>query len=180
MKLQFDANQKFQQDAVQAVVDKAVVPLLYEGRHVSQDVNLKAVDRMFEELCEGLTAAQKADLKRKFASRDELTRIDGRLYLIAWNVSRHFEQNWQGDVFKGQLTAGGKREALLIKSYLDQIGKVTSEVLISAPDDREGEGDAGADENVQRFWKTQMAKHGNSDIREQDRSGDQFCILPPP
>ena len=37
-----------------AVADKAVVPLLYEGRHVSQDVNQKAVDRMFEELCEGL------------------------------------------------------------------------------------------------------------------------------
>ncbi len=144
-----------------AVADKAVVPLLYEGRHVSQDVNQKAVDRMFEELCEGMTVEQKADLKRKFASRDELTRIDSRLYLIAHDVSRHFSKTWKDDVFKGQLTAGGKREALLIKSHLDQIGKISSEVLISAPDDREGEGDAGADENVQKFWKAQMAKHGN-------------------
>lgn len=144
-----------------AVQDKAVVPLLYEGRHILQDVNRKAVDRMFEELCEGLTTDQKADLKRKFASRDELTRIDSRLYLIAWDVSRHFEQTWKGTDFKGQLTAPGKREALLVKSYLDQMGKVSSEVLISAPDDREGEGDAATDENVLRFWKAQMAKHGN-------------------
>ena len=144
-----------------AVEDKAVVPLLYEGRHILQDVNQKAVDRMFEELCEGLNVDQKADLKRKFASRDELTRIDSRLYLIAWDVSRHFEKTWKGTGFKGQLTAPGKREALLIKSYLDQIGKVSSEVLISAPDDREGEGDTGTDENVLRFWKAQMAKHGN-------------------
>ena len=144
-----------------AVEDKAVVPLLYEGRHILQDVNQKAVDRMFEELCEGLNADQKADLKRKFASRDELARIDSRLYLIAWDVSRHFEKTWKDTGFKGQLTAPGKREALLIKSYLDQIGKVSSEVLISAPDDREGEGDAGTDENVLRFWKAQMAKHGN-------------------
>ena len=49
--------------------DKAVVPLLYEGRHVMQDVNQKAVDRMFESMCEALTLEQKADLKRKFASR---------------------------------------------------------------------------------------------------------------
>lgn len=165
-----------------AVADKAVVPLLYEGRHVSQDVNQKAVDRMFEELCEGLSVQQKADLKRKFASRDELTRIDSRLYLIAWNVSRHFEQNWQGDVFKGQLTTGGKREALLIKSYLDQIGKVSSEVLISAPDDREGEGDAAADENVQKFWKAQMAKHGNEkdynrNVIEAFKKGDDPEII---
>ncbi len=144
-----------------AVEDKAVVPLLYEGRHILQDVNQKAVDRMFEELCEGLNTDQKADLKRKFASRDELTRIESRLYLIAWDVSRHFGKTWKGTGFKGQLTAPGKREALLIKSYLDQIGKVTSEVLISAPDDREGEGDTATDENVLRFWKAQMGKHGN-------------------
>jgi len=165
-----------------AVADKAVVPLLYEGRHILQDVNQKAVDRMFEELCEGLNPEQKADLKRKFASRNELTRIDSRLYLIAWNVSRHFEQNWQGDVFKGQLTAGGKREALLIKSYLDQIGKISSEVLISAPDDREGEGDTGADENVQKFWKAQMAKHGNEkdynrNVIEAFKKGDEPEII---
>jgi type I restriction enzyme R subunit len=144
-----------------AVEDKAVVPLLYEGRHILQDVNQKAVDWMFEELCEGLTVEQKADLKRKFASRDELTRIDSRLYLIAWNVSRHFADTWKGTGFKGQLTAPGKREALLIKRHLDQMGKVTSEVLISGPDDREGEGDTSSDENVQTFWKAQMAKHGN-------------------
>ncbi len=38
-----------------AVADEAVVPLLYEGRHVLQDVNQKAVDSMFEAMCEGLS-----------------------------------------------------------------------------------------------------------------------------
>ncbi len=165
-----------------AVEDKAVVPLLYEGRHILQDVNQKAVDRMFEELCEGLNPEQKADLKRKFASRDELTRIDSRLYLIAWNVSRHFSETWKGTGFKGQLTAPGKREALLIKRHLDQMGKVTSEVLISGPDDREGEGDASADENVQTFWKAQMAKHGNEkdynrNVIEAFKKGDDPEII---
>lgn len=165
-----------------AVEDKAVVPLLYEGRHILQDVNQKAVDRMFEELCEGLTVEQKADLKRKFASRDELTRIESRLYLIAWNVSRHFSETWTGTGFKGQLTAPGKREALLIKRHLDQMGKVSSEVLISAPDDREGEGDATADESVLAFWKSQMAKHGsekdyNRNVIEAFKKGDEPEII---
>jgi len=165
-----------------AVADKAVVPLLYEGRHILQDVNPKAVDRMFEELCEGLTPAQKADLKRKFASRDELTRIDSRLYLIAWNVSRHFAETWKGTGFKGQLTAPGKREALLIKRHLDQMGKITSAVLISGPDDREGEGDTAADENVQIFWKAQMAKHGtekdyNRNVIEAFKKGDELELI---
>jgi len=165
-----------------AVEDKAVVPLLYEGRHVLQNVNLKAVDGMFEELCEGMNPEQRADLKRKFASREELIRIDSRLYLIAWNVSRHWTDTWKGTGFKGQLTAPGKREALLIKHHLDQMGKVTSEVLISGPDDREGEGDTTADENVQTFWKAQMAKHGNEkdynrNVIEAFKKGDEPEII---
>lgn len=47
-----------------AVEDKAVLPLLHEGRHVLQEANQKAIDPMFESMCEGLTPEQKADLKR--------------------------------------------------------------------------------------------------------------------
>lgn len=144
-----------------AVADEAVVPLLYEGRHVLQEVNTKAVDTMFEAMAAGLTGEQKADLKRKFASRDELNRLESRLYLVAWDVSQHYSQTWKGTGFKGQLTAPGKREALVLHGFLNQFGKVTSEVVISPPDDREGEGDAASDANVLKFWKTMMAKYGS-------------------
>ncbi|MBX3737393.1 MAG: type I restriction endonuclease subunit R [Candidatus Didemnitutus sp.] len=144
-----------------AVADEAVVPLLYEGRHVMQDVNQPAVDRMFDAMCAGLTPEQRADLKRKFASRDELNRLESRLYLIAWDVSQHFSRTWQGSGFKGQLAAPGKKEALLLKRFLDQFGQVTSAVLISAPDDRESADDEPADESVQQFWNEMMRRFGN-------------------
>ncbi|MDP0501877.1 MAG: type I restriction endonuclease subunit R [Verrucomicrobiota bacterium JB022] len=144
-----------------AVDDGAVVPLLYEGRHIMQEVNQKAVDRMFDEMAEGLSPEQKADLKRKFASRNELNRLESRLYLIAHDVAKHYRKTWKGTGFKGQLTAPGKKEALMIKRFMDQFCGVTSEVLISGPDEREGDGEDPADENVMKFWKDQMAKHGN-------------------
>lgn len=147
-----------------AVEDKAVVPLLYEGRHVLQDVKQKAIDTMFEAMCEGLTTEQKADLKRKFTARDELNRLESRLYLIAWDVSQHFSQQWKGTGFKGQLTASGKKEALLLKSYLDQFGKVTSEVIISGPGEIENPDEhqkPEEDQSVERFWKGMMQKYGN-------------------
>src|SRR5271165_3220370 len=50
--------------------------------------------------------------------------------------------------------ANGRRCSL--KSF-----STSSEVLISAPDEREGEGDDVADENVQKFWKAMMTKYGN-------------------
>jgi type I restriction enzyme R subunit len=144
-----------------AVADAAVVPLLYEGRHVMQDVNQKAVDSMFEAMCEGLTPEQRGDLKRKFASKDELNRLESRLYLIAWDVSQHFSAQWKSTGFKGQLTASGKKEALFLKRCLDQFGKVTSEVIISGPGEIEGEDSPVApDDTVDKFWKAMMAKYG--------------------
>ncbi len=145
-----------------AVADAAVVPLLYEGRHVIQNVNQKAVDLMFDAMCQGLTPEQKADLKRKFASRDELNRLESRLYLIAWDVSRHFSTQWAGTGFKGQLTASGKKEALILKRFIDQFGKVSCEVIISGPQEIEGDDGALAikEESVERFWKVMMEKYG--------------------
>ena len=35
-----------------AVADKAVVPLLYEGRHALQEVNKEAIDKWFDRVCE--------------------------------------------------------------------------------------------------------------------------------
>ena len=77
-----------------------------------QDVNQKAMDTMFEAMCEGLTR-QKADLKRKFASRDELNRLDSRLYLIAWDVSRALRSALEGHGLQGPAPAPGKKEALI-------------------------------------------------------------------
>lgn len=145
-----------------AVADAAVVPLLYEGRHNMQNVDQKAVDLMFDAMCQDLTPEQKTDLKHKFASRDELNRLESRLYLIAWDVSQHFSTQWAGTGFKGQLTASGKKEALILKRFFDQFGKVTCEVVISGP--QEIEGDDGAmvikEESVERFWNAMMEKYG--------------------
>jgi type I restriction enzyme R subunit len=146
-----------------AVEDEAVVPLLYEGRHIMQEVNQKAVDMMFEAMSEGLTKEQKADLKRKFSQRDELNKLESRLYLIAWDVSQHFSQQWKDTGFKGQLTASGKREALILKRFLDQFGKVKSEVVISGPGEIENVDEhqtAERDESVEMFWKAMIAKYG--------------------
>jgi type I restriction enzyme R subunit len=146
-----------------AVEDKAVVPLLYEGRHVMQEVNKKPVDTLFEAMCEGLTKDQKADLKRKFSRRDELNRLQSRLYLIAWDVSQHFSKQWKDTGFKGQITTSGKREALLLKRFFDEFGKVKTEVIISGPGEIENPEEhqqAEEDESVEKFWKLMMAKYG--------------------
>jgi type I restriction enzyme R subunit len=146
----------------QAVLDKAVVPLLYEGRLVLQQVDQKAIDKWFEVVTKPLSDAQRADLKKKFASADQLNKADRKVFEAAFDISEHYSQNWKGTGFKAQLAAPNKATALKYKKYLDEFGKVTSEVIISAPDTREEQEDVYEvdTEEVRAFWKKMMAKYG--------------------
>jgi type I restriction enzyme, R subunit len=138
-----------------AVEDKAVVPLLYEGRHVLQDVDQKPVDTWFNRVCEPLSEYQVTDLKRKFSKIEKLNLTDQKIYMISYDVSEHFRKNWQGTGFKAQIATDSKAAALKFKKCLDEIGKVSSEVIISAPDEREGYEDIYEEpaEEVLKFWK---------------------------
>ena len=146
----------------QAVEDKAVVPLLYEGRLSPQRVNEEPIDNFFNLACEDLTPYQATDLKKKHARADSLNQAEQRIYSIAIDISKHYVDNWQGTGFKAMLVTRKKKIAILYKKYLDEIGKLTSEVLITAPDDREGEEIAygGTAQEVKDFWRRMMDEHG--------------------
>lgn len=146
----------------QAVKDKAVVPLLYEGRLARQVVNASPLDIFFEMVSEPLTDYQKADFKKKFSRADQLNAAEQKIYAIAWNISLHFRDNWQGTPFKGQLVCDKKVNAIRYKEFLDEIGIVSTEVLISPIDEREGEDSAyeKSSEKENQFWKRMMEEHG--------------------
>lgn len=149
----------------QAVEDGAVVPLLYEGRHVEMEQNKDAIDLWFERHTQGLTKEQKADLKRKYARASMLNKADQVVYMRAFDISEHFRANWQGTGFKAQLVAPSKAVALKYQEYLDAIGFVSSEVVISAPDSREGydETDDEPTDEVVKFWLKMMKRYGSED-----------------
>lgn len=154
----------------QAVKDKAVVPLLYEGRMARQSVNETPLDTFFGMVSEPLTEYQKADFKKKYSRADQLNGAEQKLYAIAWDISLHFRDNWQGTPFKAQLVCDKKINAIRYKEFLDEIGIVSSEVLISAIDEREGEDSAfeKSSDKVNKFWLKMMNEHGNSKTYEKN------------
>jgi type I restriction enzyme R subunit len=154
----------------QAVTDKAVVPLLYEGRVAKQNVNESPIDTFFSLVSEPLTEYQKADLKKKFSRADQLNGAEQKIYAIAWDISINFRDNWQNTPFKGQLVCDKKINAIRYKEFLDEIGLITTEVLISPLDEREGEDSAyeKSSEKENRFWNKMMEEHGNSKSYEKN------------
>lgn len=151
-----------------AVEDKAVVPLLYEGRHNLIEVNEKPLDTFFDKVSEPLTPYGKAALKRKYSTPNQLNKADQIIYARAWDISEHFADNIQGTGFKGQLVAPNKTTAIKYRDYIKEIGKVSCEVLISAPDMRENHEDAFEENEdvVQKFYKAMLSKYGKSETYE--------------
>lgn len=149
----------------EAVADKAVVPLLYEGRLVEQQINGDAINRWFDKISTGLTNSQKSDLKGKFSRMDALAKTGQTIQAKAFDISEHFRQHWQGTGFKAQLVAPSKAAAVRFKGILDEIGHVSSAVIISPPDDNEGNDDVDQESKdvVRGFWIKMMDQYKTED-----------------
>lgn len=146
----------------QAVEDKAVLPLLYEGRLVEMEQEQAAIDLWFERHTSDLNKSQQADLKRKYARAKVLNEANRVIYMRAFDISNHYRETWQGTGLKAQLVAPSKAAAIKYHEYLKGFGYVSSEVVISPPDTREGhkEVNAGPTDEVGKFWDKMMKNHG--------------------
>ncbi|CAG2258193.1 type I restriction endonuclease subunit R [Burkholderia sola] len=161
-----------------AVEDGTVTPLLYEERVPELTINEEAVNRWFDRITAGLSPEQAADLKRKFASKQAVYGAVNRIELIAWDIAQHFNENIKklGLGLKGQVATASKLEAIHYKQYLDDSGLVSSAVIISAPDSREGntEVDESKLPEVQKWWNTHVGKNADGYEQQvlQDFGGD--------
>ncbi|MFW1469703.1 HsdR family type I site-specific deoxyribonuclease [Vibrio parahaemolyticus] len=158
----------------QAVEDKTVTPLLYEERIPDLSTNDKAIDAWFDRITDTLSEKQRTDLKKKFAQKGQIYQTEGRLELIAHDISDHF-QNFKNQGLKGQLACDSKASAIQYKKLLDSIGKVTSVVAMSAPDTREGHDtvDGESKDLVQNWWAENVLK---SDFGQDEKAYTQHII----
>ena len=153
----------------QAVEDKAVTPILYEGRMSELHGDQKAIDKWFERITKDLSNEQKTDLKKKFRREEELTKTSERLYEIAFDITTHFCENFKETKFKGQFAVSSKAMALKYHQLFEEIGqeyperKVSTRVIISAPDTREDNETIEEEDvpEIQTFWQKMMAEFGS-------------------
>mgnify|MGYP002779369355 CR=1 FL=1 len=151
-----------------AVADGTVTPLLYEEHKPVLDINEKAIDNWFERITAGLSDKQRSDLKEKYGKKGPVYGSANRIDLIAWDVAVHFKENFKDlDLgLKGQLATDSKLSAIRYKKALDATGLVSSAVIISSPDTREGHEDVDEAEvpEVQQWWKDNVK--GDSEAYE--------------
>ena len=150
----------------QAVRDKAVLPLLYEGRLVQQWLNDKnGLDRRFEMISKDLNKEQQEDLKLKWARFSKVASSERRLEIIALDINEHFRRNIQGTGFKAMLATNSRPEAIKYHELFEELGNIKSRFVISAPDIREGhaEVDGNNKDIVNNAWNKLMREYGSEE-----------------
>lgn len=161
----------------QAVEDKAVLPLLYEGRLVEQWINDEAgLERKFEMISRNLNEEQKEDLKIKWARFQKVASSERRLEMIALDINEHYKNTWKGTGFKAMLATSSKFEAIRYHKIFEEYGDVKTAFVISSADIREGNDDIH-DENkllVQRELDKIKREYGDLDDYE-TKIKDEFC-----
>lgn len=168
------------------VRDKAIVPLLYEGKMVEQTVNRKAIDTRLEMITRNLNKKQKEEVMKKWSQFEKIASSDQRISMIAFDINEHFMKNYktQGSQFKAMLATNSKIEAIRYLEAFEDLGDLNCAVVVSPPDQREGHTsvDEESKDRIKRFWDKMMNKYINEEdyedsIKDEFINGDELDLL---
>lgn len=159
------------------VEDKAIVPLLYEGKMVEQTVNRKAIDLQLDIITRNLNDDHKDQVMQKWSKFEKVASSDQRIRLIAFDINEHFVNNYksQESPFTAMLATNSKSEAIKYLRAFEELGDLNVGVVISSPDTREGHEDVdrASDDAIINFWSEMMKKYGDENTYE-DTLKDKF------
>ncbi|UYO21134.1 type I restriction endonuclease subunit R [Bacillus sp. 41-22] len=168
------------------VRDKAIVPLLYEGKMVDQSVNRRAIDNRLKMITRNLNEKQKEEVKKKWSQFERIASSNQRISMIAFDINEHFFKNYktQGSNFKAMLATNSKIEAIRYLESFEELDDLNCAVVISPPDQREGHEvvDGESKDKIQRFWKRMMERYGTPEeyedaIKDEFINGDEIDLL---
>ena len=171
-----------------AVADKQILPLIYEGRMVEQSINEKGIDYQLELITRHLNAKQKSNVMAKWSKFSKIASSQDRINNIAFDINNHFMENYKAEEggFKAMLATNSKSEAFKYKMAFDELGDIRTAVVISPPDMREGEDSIDESEEnkalVQREFKKMITGYRDADdyeeiVKNEFKHGDSVDML---
>ena len=153
-----------------ALKDKAIVPLIYEGKMVDQEVSKEAIDMRLDMLTRNLTPEQKTEVMKKWSRFEKVASSEQRLELIAWDIAKNYNETLKGTGFNAMLACNKKVEAVKYYNiFREEFPELEVAVVISSPDMREGEGsiDEDTDDIVKKFYINTISNYKNEEEYEE-------------
>ncbi|MCL2043913.1 MAG: HsdR family type I site-specific deoxyribonuclease [Treponema sp.] len=142
-----------------AIEDRVIVPILYEGRVIQQEVSSKSINDHLHYLTVGLSKKEAQDLEQKWSRFFALAQTRERLAMVAYNVYEHFIRYVKPKKFKAILTCSSRAACVEIYYYLKKLADITAAVVISPNDQREGDDETNTTESLRyigRFFAAEI------------------------
>ncbi len=119
--------------------DGVIVPLVYEGRMVEQNLSSTQIDDYLKHIIEPLTDEQKEDMRRKWSHFQKLAQTDQRLSMIAFDIHHHFLTCCKPRGFKSMVVASSRACAIELQDKINELGGVRAAALICQENTADGE-----------------------------------------
>lgn len=166
-----------------AVKDGAVLPLLYEGRYVGQEVlDPEGLTRKFDLISRELGDEAKRDLQQKWARFERVASSEQRLELIAVDINEHFKKSLKmtNGGFKAMLATQRKYDAIKYHQIFEEFAELRSAYVISSNEHEELEG--GYKEYVAKAWQETIKDYGSEEeylkhVKDEFIYGDEIDLL---
>ncbi|WP_260887627.1 type I restriction endonuclease subunit R [Aliarcobacter butzleri] len=145
-----------------AVKDGAVLPLLYEGRFVDQEVlSPEGLERKFNMITRELSDEAKRDLQHKWARFQKVASSEQRLELIALDINEHFKKTLKmsNSGFKAMFATSSKYEAIKYHEIFEEYGDIRTAYVISSNEHEELDG--GSKEYIAKAWQETIKDYGS-------------------
>ena len=164
-----------------AVKDGAVLPLLYEGRYVGQEVlDPEGLTRKFDLISRELGDEAKRDLQQKWARFERVASSEQRLELIAVDINEHIKKTLKKSGFKAMLATQRKYDAIKYHEIFEEFGEIKSAYVISSNEHEELEG--GHKEYVAKAWQETIRGYGSEEeylkhVKDEFVYGNEIDLL---
>ena len=140
--------------------DGVIVPLVYDGRVIPQEVSSDRIDDYLKSILAPLTEPQKEDMRRKWSSFVKIAQTDQRLSMIAFDIHEHFINYCQPRGYKAMAAVSTRATAVRLERAINRIGGVRAAALI-CDESISSEGDEGDISNndkalIRDFFKNEV------------------------
>ncbi len=159
-----------------AVEDGVIVPLVYEGRIIPQDVTNEKIDDYLKYLLTPLNQIQQEDMKRKWSRFLPLAQTRQRLDMVAFDIQEHFLSYAGPKGYKAIVACSSRPAAIELNKSIKKFGSVKTAVVISPANVKEGDELTGENtKTINAFFKEEVEpRFGNNYEAYEDWAKNSF------
>lgn len=153
-----------------ALHDNAIVPLIYEGKMVDQEVSKEQIDKKLDLITKKLSDEQRLEVMQKWSRFEKVASTEKRIGLVATDIAENYLKYWKDTGFNAMLATNKKVDAVRYYRFFEEyFPELKTAVVISSPDMREGEDDFTSETSdiVKSFYVKAIANYKNEEEYEE-------------